>query len=65
MIVRIGFFDLALRVHDVHGEVARTMEVQIRVECLGVEAIDGRGVMLRDVALAHGFADHRAILTFR
>ena len=41
------------------------MEVQVRVECLGVEVIDRGGVLLRDVAVAHGLTNHCPVLAFR
>ena len=41
------------------------MEVQVRVECLGLEVIDRGGVLLRDVAVAHGLTNHCPVLAFR
>ena len=40
------------------------MEVEIGVELFGVEAIDGAGVVLRDMAVAHQLADDGAVLGF-
>ena len=77
LVVRIGFFDLALRVQGVHGEITRTagwptrwpraraMEVQVRVEFLGVEVIDRRSLFLWTMAVTHSLADHRPVLAFR
>src|SRR5271156_271183 len=44
------------------GLGAGTMVVQIGVQELPIEAVDGLGVAGIDVAIAHGFADHRALL---
>ena len=38
------------------------MVVQIRVQILPIEAVDGVGVAGLDVAVADVFADHRAVL---
>ena len=40
------------------------MEVEIGIEHLRIEAVDGSGVFLRDVAVAHGLAHDRAVLAF-
>ena len=67
----IGFANLAFGVDDVDGEIARpagwprAMKIEVRIHRLGVEHIDGGRIFLRDMAVAHRFADHRAILAFR
>ena len=40
------------------------MEVEIGIEGVGVEIIDGRRIFLWDMAVAHGFADHRTVFAF-
>ena len=40
------------------------MEVQVRIERLGVELIDRGGVFLRDVAVTHDFTDNGTVLGF-
>ena len=64
LVVGIGFTDLAFGVDLVDCEVAGAVEIQIRIERLGIEAIDSGGVFLRDVAVAHDLADNRAVLAF-
>ena len=41
------------------------VEVEIGIEGVGVELIDRRRIFLWDMTVAHGFTDHRAVLTFR
>lgn len=64
MVVGIGFSDLSFGVDFVNGEVTGAVEVEVRVEHFAIEAIDGGGVFLRDVAVSHGLADDGAVLTF-
>ena len=61
----IGFANLSFGIDGVDGEIARPVEIEIGIEGVGVEIIDRRRLFLRDMAVAHGFADHRAILAFR
>ena len=58
----IGFSDLSCGVDCVDGEVTGPVEVEVRVGRFAMEAIDGRGVFLRDVAVSHGLADDGAVL---
>ena len=60
----IGFSDLSLGVYVVDGEVTRSVEVEIGIERFGVEAIDGGGVFLGDVSVAHELADDSAVFAF-
>ena len=64
LIVRIGFADLALDVDRVDGEEAGAMEVEGRILGFRVKIVDGGGVLLRDVAIAHDLANDRAVLAF-
>ena len=60
----IGFADLSLGISLVDGEVTGAVEVEIGIERFSIEAIDGSGVFLRDVAVSHGLADDGAVLAF-
>src|SRR3990172_290606 len=64
LIVRIGFSDLSLGVDFLDGEVAGSVEVEIGIEHFGIEAIDGSGVFLRNMAVSHDFADDGTVLAF-
>ncbi len=64
LIVRIGFSDLPLGVDLVDGEIARAVEVEIGIEHLGIETIDGSSVFLRNVAVSHDLADDGTVLAF-
>ena len=64
LIMGIGFADLSLGVNFVDGEVTGAVEVQIRIERFGIEAIDGGRIFLRDVAVSHELADDRTVLAF-
>ena len=60
----IGFSNLSLSVYLVDGEVTRSVEVEIGIERLGIEVIDGSGVFLRDMSVAHELADDSAVFAF-
>ena len=64
LVMRIGFLDLSLCVDFVDGEVAGAVEVEIRIEHFGIEAIDGSGVFLGNVAVSHDLADDGTIFAF-
>jgi hypothetical protein len=64
LVVGVGFAHLAFRVDPVDCEVAGPVEVEIGIEQLTVESIDGAGVVLRDMAVAHQLADDGAVLGF-
>ncbi len=64
LVVRVGFADLSLGIDLVHGKVAGPVEVKVGIECVGIKAVDGAGMLLRDVAVAHEFADDSAVLAF-
>ena len=59
---RIGLADLALGVGGLLGKVAGPMEVEVGVERFGVKAIDVRGMLLGDMAVAHELAHHGTVL---
>ncbi len=40
------------------------MEIEVGIERVGVEIIDGRRIFLWNMAVAHGFADDRTVLAF-
>jgi len=50
LILGIGFFDLAFGIDGLDSEVARAVEVQVGIQEFGIEAIDGGGVFLGDMA---------------
>ncbi len=62
LVVRVGLSDLAFGVDLVDREVAGSVEVEIGIELIGVEAIDRCGVVLRDMTVAHELVDDRAVL---
>ena len=70
MIVWIGFANLSFGIDGVDGEIARpagwprAMEVKIRIQRVGVEVVDRCRELLWDVAIAHGFTNHRAVFAF-
>ena len=71
LIVWIGFSKLSFGVDGIDGEIARpagwhrAMEVEIGIEGVGIEIIDGHRIFLWDMAVAHGFTDDCTALTFR
>ncbi len=60
----VGFANLAFGVDPVDREVAGPVEVEIGIEPLAVERVDGAGVVLRDMVVAHELADNGAVLGF-
>ena len=64
LVVRVGFADLAFAVDRVDREVAGSVEIEIGIEQLAVESVDGAGVVLRDMAVAHQLAKDGAVLGF-
>ena len=64
MLVRIGLLDFSFCIDGIDGEVTRSVEVQVRVHGVGVEAIDRRCMFLRDMAVAGDFADNSTIFRF-
>ena len=64
LIVWIRFANLFFGVDGVDRKITGTVEVEIGIERVGVEIIDGRRIFLWNMAVAHGFADDRAVLAF-
>ena len=70
LIVWIRFANLscgwprAIGVDGVDRKITGAVEVEIGIERVGVEIIDGRRIFLWNMAVAHGFADDRAVLAF-
>ena len=64
MIAPVNAALAALLVDDEVGLGARTMVVQIGIEVGGIEVLEGLGVGLVDVAVAHVLADHGAVFGF-
>ena len=60
VIASLAAFGIAFDV----GVRARAMVVQIRVEVLGIETVDGLSLVRVDVGVAQVLADHAAILGF-
>ena len=63
--VAIAFDELAFGAEGLTGEHAWAVQIQPRIEHLLVERVDGFGVLLRDVAVAHVFAHHAGIFALR
>ena len=59
--VAIAFDDLAFGADGLAGEHAGAVQIQPRIEHLTVEHVDGFGVPLRDVAVAHVLTNHAGI----
>ena len=62
VLVAIALDDLALGADDLGGEQARAVQIEPRIEGFFVERVDGLGVLLRDVAVAHVLPDHAGVL---
>lgn len=64
LVVGIGLADLAFGVDAVDGKVTGAAEVELRIEHITIEAIDGGGVFLRDVAIADNCAEEICALCY-
>ena len=62
--MRVGLADFSLCVDLVDGEVTGPVKVEIRIERLSVETIDGGGILLWDMAISHRLANDSAVLAF-
>ena len=61
----VDLFDLTFVAHDLRDKQAWTMQVEPVIEHLLVERVDGLGVLLRNVAVAHMLPDDAGILALR
>jgi hypothetical protein len=63
--VCVDLFDCSLVAHPLCGVQARSVQVEPGVEHLLVERMDGLGLFLRDVAVAHALSDDAGVLAVR